>query len=271
MSNGILLALMSAASQGLGEASEKGKKLETAIYSSTLLVSSIAAYRVGRAIAQGATAEEKEKKWSNAFTEFQKHFIAEGNNVWRDSEELPEFKAIKTTIRKKEPVNGTQVNGYIGRCRELKLTKKEHGIAEVQSLSKKLFTDVQDNHAHILTELAALDSLAAVAKRWQEFVEANYPTTYYSLKVALSGGGTGKGQTEAEKVKKAVDLLADLTDADQLAEIVARLQRRIDEMTEASVEAIAQMTPKAIILPGQANDEDGVPESDAAYTDRVAA
>jgi hypothetical protein len=245
--NGTLNALMAAAAQGLGESMSQGKKLEVSIYSSTLLVSAVAAYRVGRALAQGATAEEKEKKWSNANAEFQKHFIAQGNAVFRDSDGLDEFKAIQKTLRKKEVVNGTQVNGYIARCRELKLTKKEHAPAEVQTLSKKLFQDVQDNHPAILTELAALETMAEVATKWAEFVGENYPSTYYSLKVALSAGGTGKSTTEAEKVKKAVDLLESLTDADALTAIVAKLQSRIDEMTQASVEALAQMTPAPIV------------------------
>lgn len=253
--NGTLNALMGAAALGLGQATKDGKKLETSIYSCTLLVSSVAAFRIGMAIKNGATAEEKEKKWSNAYAEFQKHLIASGVPVFRESEGLDEFKAIEKTLRKKETVNGVQVNGYIGRCKELKLTKKEHAPAEVQSLSKKLFEDVKDNHPEMLTKLAGLDSMAEIAKVWAEFIGDNYPSTYYSLKAALNGGGTGKGQTEEQKIKKAVDMLADLTDADMLTDIVKRLQSRIDEMTAASIEALAQMQPAPIVNRDAADDE----------------
>lgn len=268
-----LVALMNVASAGLSDAVKVGKKLESEIFATILSVTTVSAYRVGNAINQGATAEEKDKKWAHAFAEFQNHFIAAGNAVFRDSEGLQEFRNIKTAIRKGEAVSGTLVRAYIGACREGKLTKKEHAIAEVQAISKKLHEDVAKNHPDMFVTLAAIEELADMAAAWDKFVRENYAGSYIALKAALSGGGAGSAaKTEQQKLDAAVKLLTDLTDAAELTAIIGKLNARLNEMTGVSAAALATMAAKDAkpVLPGQDADNDTV-ESDAAYTDRVAA
>lgn len=274
--NSTLVALMGSAASGLADAVKVGKRLESEIFATIVSVTAVSAYRVGRAMLQGATAEEKDKKWGNAFTEFQNHFIAAGNAPFRESDGLAEFKVIEAHIRKSNkavkeggdaiPTPYGMVKGYLQACREQKLTKKEHAIAEVQSVSRKLHEDAYTNHADVMRELAGMESLAAIAQKWQEFVTTNYGTSYLSIKARLSAGKASAAKSDDQKLQAAIDLIAGLTDAGELNAIIKKLQARADEMTAAPVAALI-----AVGAAPAANTDDGVPESDAAYTDRVAA
>lgn len=239
--NSVLVALMTAGASGLAEAVKIGRKLEGEIFASAVTVSAVAAYRVGRAIVQGETAEEKERKYSNAFAEFQNHYVAQGNHVFRDSEGMQEFKNIKSALRKGETVGGPLVRAYVAACRTAKLSAKEHGIAEVQRFSKKIFDDSFANHSDTLREIANLEDLAAIVARWDRHVKENYGTTYMALKAYFSAGA--KPGAQKDKVADATKLLLDLTDVAELTAIIQKLQKRADEMSAVSVSAVAAANP----------------------------
>jgi hypothetical protein len=223
--------LMSSTVAALAGAVKTSHKLDGEIYGSSLMVAVIAAYRMGREWAKGETAEEKVNKFPNAYAEFENHYIAAGNAVYRDSDELQEFRNIKSAIRKKESVGGPLVRAYKAAAKAAGLTKKEHAIAEVSRFAKKIFEDVRVNHPGLVRDMAASEDTAVILKMWQDHCATTYGATVYALKAYFTAE-KADGE-KADPIKAAEKKLADLTDVAELTAIIARLQARADELTGA--------------------------------------
>jgi hypothetical protein len=241
--NATLSAIVSAGVSALAAAVKTSHKLDGEIYGSALTVAAVAAYRMGREWAKGETAEEKVNKFPNAFAEFQNHYIAAGNAVFRDSEDLQEFRNIKSAIRKKEAVGGPLVRAYTAAAKAAGLTKKEHAIAEVSRFAKKIFEDVRVNHAGLVRDMAASEDVAAVLTMWETHCKSTYGATVYALK-AYFQAEKGDGE-KADPIKAAVKKLTELTDVAELTAIIAALQSRADELTSVSVAALTAVKAEA--------------------------
>jgi hypothetical protein len=241
--NSVLVAVMSAGVTALAAAVKTSHKLDGQIYGSAATISAVAAYRIGKAWNLGETADVKETKFSNAMREFQNHYIAAGNAVWRDSDELPEFKAVTREANRKE-VNkielGNKVRAYEAAVKAAKLTKKEHAIAEVQRFAKKIVDHAATNHADFLKELGRKENVAEIIQVWSEFVAKEYGTTVYALAANFKAPAKTKPPGEAVDVmESAVTKLLELTSVEELAAMIKRLQARKDELEGASIAALA--------------------------------
>lgn len=245
--NATLTAIISAGVTGLAAAVKTSHKLDGEIYGSALTVAAVAAYRMGREWSKGETAEEKVNKFPNAFAEFQNHYIAAGNAVFRDSDELQEFRNIKSAIRKKEAVGGPLVRAYTAAAKAAGLTKKEHAIAEVSRHAKKIFEDVRVNHPGLVRDMAASEDVAAVLTMWEQHCKSTYGATVYALKAYFA---TEKdGAEKADPIKAAVKKLTELTDVAELTAIIKALQERADELTSVSVASLAAVGAKPAAAP----------------------
>jgi hypothetical protein len=238
--NAAQTVLMSSAVTALAGAVKTSHKLDGEIYGSALMVSVIAAYRMGREWSKGETAEEKVNKFPNAYAEFENHYIAAGNPVFRDSEDLQEFRNIKSAIRKKEAVGGPLVRAYKAAASAAGLKKKEHAIAEVSRYAKKIFEDVRVNHPGLVRDMAASEDTAAILAMWDAHCRSTYGATVYALKAYFAKDTDGA--EKADPIKAAVKKLTDLTDVAELTDIIRQLQARADELTGAVSMATA---PKA--------------------------
>lgn len=257
--NSTLAALVSTGVAALAAAVKTSHKLDGEIYGSALTVSAIAAYRMGREWAKGETAEEKVNKFPNALAEFQNHYIAAGNAVFRDSKDLPEFKNIERALRRKEAVGGPLVRAYTAAAKAAGLTKKEHAIAEVSRFAKKIFEDVRVNHPGLVRDMAASEDTATVLKLWQDHCRDTYGATVYALRAFFSKDPAAAGE-KPDAIKAAEKRLADLTDAAELTAIVKRLQSRIDELTGT----MSMATAAANAGTAPAADNDGETREDVA-------
>jgi hypothetical protein len=255
--NAAQTVLLSSTVAALADAVKTSHKLDGQIYGSSLMVAAIAAYRMGREWAKGETAEEKVNKFPNAYAEFQNHYIAAGNAVFRDSEDLQEFRNIKSALRKKEAVGGPLVRAYTAAAKAAGFTKKEHAIAEVSRFAKKIFEHVRVNHAGLVRDMAASEDTAAILKMWEEHCKSTYGATVYALRAYFSAE-KGEGE-KVDPIKAATDKLLKLTDAAELTAVIKALQARADELTGAVSMALA---PKPAAP--AANDADQTSEERAA-------
>jgi len=232
-----LTALINTGVAGLSEAVKTQQKLDGQIYTSILSIVAVATYRTGKSWAQGETADVKEQKFNNAALEFENHYIAAGNHVFRESEELPEFKAIKSAVRKKEPVTGAMQRMYRAAAKQAGKSKKEHAIAEVIRFSRKVVDDMATNHAGTIRELAALEDAANVVKVVTEFVRDHYGSTTYAMRAYFADG---KGTKAAvDPVAKAAATLLEITDVAELAAIIDKLNARKAELAGSITVATA--------------------------------
>lgn len=244
-----LSALISTGVAGLADAVKTSHKLDGQIYGSALTVLAVAAFRTGKSWQQGEAADVKDQKFNNAALEFENHYISAGHHVYRDSEALPEFKNIKSALRKGETVTGPVVRAYRAAAKAAGLTKKEHAIAEVVRFSRKMFDDMAANHAGFIRELADLEDAANVVKAIETFARDHYGATVYALRAYFQGAGA-KGET-VDPVKKATDKLLEITDAAELAAIIAKLQARQTELSGVVTMATAKVNS------GRKSDEAG--------------
>ncbi|WP_298962273.1 hypothetical protein [uncultured Methylobacterium sp.] len=254
-----LAALISSGVAGLADAVKTQKQLDGQIYTSVLSIVAVAAFRTGKSWGQGDTADVKDQKFNNAALEFENHYIAAGNHVFRDSEALPEFRNIKTALRKKqpEPITGAMIRAYKAAAKAAGLSKKEHAIAEVIRFSRKIFDDMTTNHAGAVRDLSDLEDAANVVKTVENFVRDNYGATVYALR-AYFQGGKGDGKGSADPVEKATKALLEITDVAELAAIIDKLNARKAELAGSITVATTRVNP------GRKSDNAAKAEGDAA-------
>jgi hypothetical protein len=271
--NSVLVAIMNAGVTDLAKAVKTSRTLDGLIYSSAAMISAVAAYRIGRAWNLGETAEVKETKFSNALTEFQMHYITAGNPVWRESEDLPEFKAVAREAGRKEVDKiklGAAVRAYAAACKAAKLTKKEHAIAEVQRFAKKIVDDAAANHAGFMKEIAAKENVQEILEVWKEFVAKHYGTSIYSLAAYFKAPAKVKAPgAPVDIMSESIDNLLKLTSVEEIAAMIKKLQARKDELEAASIAAIAASEEHAKANAGR--DAETSDETVAPEAERIAA
>jgi hypothetical protein len=261
--NTVLAAVMSAGVSALAAAVKTSHKLDGQIYGSAVTVAAVAAYRIGKAWNLGETAEVKETKFANAKREFLNHYVAEGNPLFRDSDSLKEFQAIKRN--KDAAKTGPLVRAYLAAAKAAGYSKQEHAIAEVGRYAKKVVDDMAKNHADFMKEVGRKENVAEILKVFGEFVAVNYGTTIYALAAYFKTEPKAKDEGATDVMEKAVTKLLEITSVEELAAMIKRLQSRKDELEGASIAAAA------IVNAGRAAETPDTSSDAPAEADRIAA
>lgn len=259
----VLSTVLASGVSQMASAVKSQKAMEGHIYSNVLTITLIAVVRTGRAWALGDAADVSETKISSAIAEFENAYIAAGHHIFRGSEDLKEFLAVKRN--KDKNLAGPLQRAYRAAAKAANMTKKEHAIAEVQNFAKKIFKDMVTNHAGTIRDLSKKENAAELVKVWQEFVELNYASTYNSLK-AFFGNAPKANTGGADKVKAALETLVALTDHAEITAMIQRLQARADELAAA-----VTIATEAVNAGRDAETPDTASEDVAPEAERIAA